>query len=132
MRSIRWRRILSSLWLEFWLPLPLLGALLWFSGNEATNYLLSRPFTTDDALKLLADPPTQINLSIASLSITATINQSKGLTKVEAIAPDRKIEFVLSTTDVRQVESAIATKLTISREDVRKLTRYVLIPTERR
>jgi hypothetical protein len=129
MFSSKWWQVLSSLWLEFWLPLPLLGLIFWLGGSAMMDGILSRPFTTANTLKLLADPPNQINLSLASLSITATIDKPEGVTKVEiiSIAPAKKVKFVLPITETEEIETAIAQKVGLSRQDVRKLTRYVVI-----
>jgi hypothetical protein len=129
MFSSRLWRILSSLWLEFWLPLPLLGLLFWLGGNAVMDYILSRPFTTANTLKLLADPPTQFNLMVASLSITAKIDRQKNLTKVEifSIESSKKLKLKLSVTDINDIEAAIAQEINLSRDRVRKLIRYEII-----
>jgi hypothetical protein len=129
MFSNRLQRILSSLWLEFWLPLPLLGVLFWLGGNAAIDYILSRPFTTANTLKLLADPPTQINLSPASLSVKVEIDKIRELTRVEItlLETTEKVKFELPITETSQIEMAIAEKLELSREEVRKLTSYALV-----
>jgi hypothetical protein len=122
-------RILSSLWLEFWLPLPLLGLLFWLSGNKLVDYVLSRPFTTANTLKLLANPPTQFNLAVVSLSITAQIDRPKNLTKVNIISIEsgKKIELKFPFTDVDLIEAAIAGEINLPRDRVRKSIRYEII-----
>jgi hypothetical protein len=125
---MRWRQNLSFLWLEFWLPLPLLGILFWLGGNAATEYLLSRPYTS--ANKLQTDPPTSVNFSSDNLSIAATIDKFKGLTKVKVISFDlavKEVEFEFPVTEFGQVETAIAQKLGLTRAEIRKLTSYEII-----
>jgi hypothetical protein len=128
--SSRLWRILSSLWLEFWLPLPLLGLLFWLGGNAVMNYVLSRPFTTANTLKLLADPPTQFNLSVDNLSITAQIDRRRELTKVEitSIELGKKVELKIPVTDVKAIEAAIAKEIKLPREQVRKSIHYEIVP----
>lgn len=129
MFSNRLQRILSSLWLEFWLPLPLLGVLFWLGGNSSIDYILTRPFTTASTLKLLADPPTQINLSPATMSITVEIDKLRELTRVEIISIEttKKVKFELPVTEISQIETSIAQKLKLSREEVRKSTNYAIV-----
>ncbi len=121
----RWQQILHSLWLEFWLPLPLLGALFWLGGSFIKDRVLSRPYTTVSTLQ--ADTERQIKLSVTVLLIKAKIQKSEGITEVEIKAADstlKKLEFAFPTTEFAQVEANIAMKLGLSREDVRKLVRY--------
>jgi len=128
MFSFRWWQNLSTLWLEFWLPLPLLGIFFWIGGNAATEYLLSQPYTS--ANKLQTDPPTSLNFSSDNLSIAATIDLSEGLTTVKVIPLDpdiKKEEFVFFVTEFEQIESAIAQKLKLTRAEIRTLTSYEII-----
>ncbi|MCU0534271.1 MAG: hypothetical protein MUD14_10290 [Hydrococcus sp. Prado102] len=129
MSSTRLWKTLSSLWLEFWLPLPLLGIIFWVSGNSTIDYIFSRPYTTANTLKLLADPPTRVNLTLTRLSVTVRIDKVKKLTEVEiqSIAPAQTIKFKFPSTSVEQIEAKIAQELGLSFQEVRKLTRYIII-----
>jgi cell division protein FtsX len=125
MSSPRWWQALRPLWLEFWLPLPLLGIIFWLGGNFVTNQVLSRPYST--VTKLQADTQQQVQLSVTVLVIKAQIERSEGLTKVEVKTADpelKKLEFEFPVTQVNQVEAMVAQKLRLPREDVRKLVRY--------
>ncbi|HBB31901.1 MAG TPA: hypothetical protein DDZ80_09345 [Cyanobacteria bacterium UBA8803] len=127
MSSPRWWQDLHLLWLEFWLPLPLLGVLFWLGGNLTIDRVLSRPYTT--ASKLQADTEREVQLPVTVLLIKAEIKKSEGLTKVEIKTADpmlKKLEFELPITQFEQVEASLAQKLGLSREDVRKLARYQL------
>lgn len=120
-----WRQVLHSLWLEFWLPLPLLGVVFWVGGSFIKEQVLSRPYTTVSTLQ--ADTERAVQLSVIVLLIKAKIQQSEGLTQVEIKTADptlKKLEFVFPVTEFEQVEANIAQKLGLSREDVRKLVRY--------
>lgn len=121
----RWRQVLHSLWLEFWLPLPLLGVLFWLGGSLIKEQVLSRPYTTVNTLQ--ADTERQVQLPITVLLIKAEINKSEGLTQVQINTADstlKNLEFEFPVTQFEQVEAKIAMKLGLSREDVRKLIRY--------
>lgn len=122
---------LSSLYflvLEFWLPLPVLGIAFWFGGNLLTKQIFSRPYRTVNQLQANAQP--EFYLSMHVLLIQAQVDRNLGITKVTAIASDtspNKLQFELSLTDISQVETAIAQKLGISIENIRKLVRYQII-----
>jgi len=120
-----WLQALRPLLLEFWLPLPLLGIIFWLGGNFVTNQVLSRPYST--VSKLQADTQQEVQLSVTVLVIKAEIERSEGVTQVEVKTADpqlKKLEFEFPVTQVSQLETAIAQKLGLSREDVKKLVRY--------
>jgi cell division protein FtsX len=121
----RWLQALRPLLLEFWLPLPLLGIIFWLGGNFVTSEVLSRPYST--VSKLQADTQQEVQLSVTVLVIKAEIERSEGVTQVEVKTADpqlKKLEFEFPVTQVSQLETAIAQKLGLSREDVKKLVRY--------
>jgi hypothetical protein len=121
----RWLQFLRPLWLEFWLPLPLLGIIFWFGGNAVTSQVLSRPYST--VSKLQADTQQEVQLSLTVLVIKAEIEKNEGLTSVEVKTADpelTRLRFEFPVTEVSQVEAMIAQKLGLSREDVNKLVRY--------
>jgi hypothetical protein len=121
----RWLQFLRPLWLEFWLPLPLLGIIFWFGGNAVTSQVLSRPYST--VSKLQADTQQEVQLSLTVLVIKAEIEKNEGLTSVEVKTADpelTRLKFEFPVTEVSQVEAMIAQKLGLSREDVKKLVRY--------
>lgn len=125
MVSPRWLQALRPLWLEFWLPLPLLGILFWLGGNFVTSKVLSRPYST--LSKLQADTQQEVQLSINVLTIKAQIERSQGITQVDVKTADpelKTLKFEFLVTEVSQVEEAIAQKLGWSREEVKKLARY--------
>ena len=121
----RWLQFLRPLWLEFWLPLPLLGIIFWFGGNAVTSQVLSRPYST--VSKLQADTQQEVQLTVTVLVIKADIEKNEGLTSVEVKTADpelTRLKFEFPVTEVSQVEAMIAQKLGLSREDVKKLVRY--------
>jgi hypothetical protein len=122
-----WLKTGRSLWLEFWLPLPLLGILFWLGGNMVTNQVLSRPYTTVN--KLQADTQQEVKLSVTVLLIKAEIDKNKGVTRVIVKTTDpelKTLEFEFLLAEATQVEALIAQKLGLSPTDVRKLVRYQL------
>jgi hypothetical protein len=122
-----WLKTLRSLWLEFWLPLPVLGILFWLGGNMVTNQVLSRPYTT--VSKLQADTQQEVKLFVTVLLIKAEIDKNEGLTRVTVKTTDpelKKLEFEFLVTEASQVEALIAQKLGLYPTDVRRLVRYQL------
>lgn len=125
MNSKRWLQALHSLGLEFLLPLPLLGFAFWFGGGLITEQLLSRTYSTTS--KLQADKQLRVRLAVRVEIIKAEIDKEQGFTKVEAKTTDSlltKVKFQFPVTELSIVEDKIAQKLSLSREDVRKLVRY--------
>lgn len=125
MNSKRWLQALHSLGLEFLLPLPLLGFAFWFGGGLITERLLSRTYSTTS--KLQADEQSKVRLAVSVVIIKAEIDKEQGFTKVEAKTTDSlrtKVEFQFPVTELSIVEDKIAQKLSLSRENVRKLVRY--------
>ncbi|HEY9820574.1 MAG TPA: hypothetical protein V6D35_07315, partial [Candidatus Sericytochromatia bacterium] len=97
----------------------------WLGGNFVTSQVLSRPYST--VSKLQADTQQEVQLSVTVLVIKAEIERSEGVTQVEVKTADpqlKKLEFEFPVTQVSQLETAIAQKLGLSREDVKKLVRY--------
>ncbi len=118
-------RLLYDAGWEFWLPLPVVAALFWSMGNLITSQVLSRPH--DSVNKLQADTQLDIKLSVTILAINAEIDRSRGMTTVliktaNSTLKTQKYEFPV--TQASQVEAAIAQKLGMPSEAVRKLVSY--------
>lgn len=121
----RWCKALNVLWLEFWLPLPLLGVSFWLAGSLLTEQVLSRPYSIVNTLQ--ANAQRKVQLSVTVLVITAEIDKSEGVTKVELKTAEstlKTLEFEFPVTEFNQVETNIAQELGLSRTEVRKLVRY--------
>ncbi len=68
-----------------------------------------------------------MQLSVTVLVITAEIDKSEGVTKVELKTAEstlKTLEFEFPVTEFNQVETNIAQELGLSRAEVRKLVRY--------
>jgi hypothetical protein len=121
----RWLKKASSLNLDFWVLLPILGFAFWIGGELISNQVLSRPYGIVAELK--ADQRTQIELSFNVEVIHVLIDKNKGLTKVEVKTNDselQKLEFEFSITEFEQVEMKIGKELGLSKQDVQRLARY--------
>jgi hypothetical protein len=120
----RWLQ-LPTLGLEIWLPLTLLLIAFGVGGEPLTNQVLSRSYGTVD--KLQADTKLEVKLALPVLFINAEIEKEQGFTTVDVKTKDselKKLEFQLPVTEFSLVEAAIAQKLQLSPENVRRLVRY--------
>jgi predicted transcriptional regulator len=121
----RWFKKASSLNLDFWLLLPLLGFTFWIGGKLISNQVLSRPYGIVAELK--AEQSTKIELFFTVEVIQVLIDKNKGLTQVEVKTNDselKKLKFEFSITKFEQVERKIAKELGLSKQNVKKLARY--------
>ncbi|MEG4352297.1 hypothetical protein QUA70_02435 [Microcoleus sp. LAD1_D5] len=110
---------------EFWVPLPLVAALFWTTGNFIATQILSRPFNS--VHKLQADRQLNRRLPVTILSINAEIDRSLGVTTIFVNTSDstlKKLEYEFPVTQTSQVEAAIAQELAMPIENVRKLISY--------
>lgn len=123
-----WLKSFHFMGLEFWLPLPILGVAFWFGGNQLVEKVLSRPYNTVN--KLQADVQPEFYLSMHVLLIQAQVDRNAGVTKVfvQPINTSlKKSEFQFATTDISQIETAIAQELGMSIDNIRKIVRYQII-----
>jgi predicted transcriptional regulator len=125
MSSSRWLQKASSLNLDFWLLLPLLGFAFWIGGELISNQVLSRPYGI--IAQIEAEQSTKIELSFTVEVIQVLIDKNRGLTQVEVKTNDselKTLKFEFSITEFEQVERKIAQELGLSRQNVQKLSRY--------
>jgi hypothetical protein len=116
---------LLALGLEFWLPLPLIGASIWFGGKSVANQMLSYKYDTKSYLE--ANNQVKVNLSVAVLAIKAEIKQQAGFTKVSIKTADsaiKNLELELPTTDIPAIEAGITQELGLDLTTVKRITRY--------
>ncbi len=125
MSSSRWLRKASSLNLDFWLLLPLLGFAFWIGGELISDRVLSRPYGV--VAQLEAEQSTKIELSFTVQVIQVVIDKNRGLTQVEVKTNDselKQLKFEFPITEFEQVETKIGKELGLSRQNVKKLARY--------
>ena len=125
MRSPHWLKVINSLGLELWLPLPLLGLMFWLGSGLVTDRVLSRPYSTAAQLQTKEQLPVQIAFNV--LAIEAEIKREEGFTEVEVETTNsaiKELEFEFPVTEFSQLEAAIAQELKLSPEKVRGLIRY--------
>ncbi|MEG4998014.1 hypothetical protein [Microcoleus sp. B4-D4] len=110
---------------ELWIPLPLVAALFWTTGNFIAAHTLSRPYNS--VHKLQADKQLNRRLPVTILSINAEIDRSVGVTTIFVNTSDstlKKLEYEFPVTQTSQAEAAIAQELAMPVENVRKLISY--------
>jgi hypothetical protein len=123
MGQIKWWQFLRSLGVEFWLPLPLLGLAFWLVSGLITEQTLNQGDRSVESLTITPDraEPT------SSILIKVTVDRQRNISTVkvkQAAQVYQQQEFELATTELQQVEAAIAQKLSLSPEKVRRLLRY--------
>jgi predicted phage tail protein len=118
-------RLLLSLGLEFWLPLPIIGASIWLGGKTVANQMLSYEYDTKSYLE--ANNQIKVQFSVAVLAIKAEIKQQGGFTKVSIKTADsaiKNLELELPTTDIATIEAGIAEELGLDLTTIKRITRY--------
>ena len=121
----RFRQFLHRANWEFWLPLPLVAALFWTTGNSIAAQVLSRRY--DSVNKLEANRQLEVRLSVTILTIKAEIDRSRDVTTIFVKTTDstlKRLEYEFPFTQASQVETAIAQELAIPVETVRQLIGY--------
>lgn len=125
MLQSRWLKILRSLGLEFWLPLPLLGLAFWVGGGFLMDRILSRSHQPTNPLKVETLSAKQPRTVV--LSITVQIKKHQGVSRVRVKTASKalkELEFEFPVTELNQVEAAISKELRLPIDDVRKLMRF--------
>lgn len=112
------------------------GARNLVTSNLAVNCLWSWGWTNDkpsiesflwNHRQAQADTQLEVQLALPVLFIKAEIEKEQGFTTVDVKTTDselKKLEFQLPVTKLNLVETAIAQKLQLSPENVRRLVRY--------
>lgn len=121
---------LSSLGLEFWLPLPLLGLVFWIGSGLVTTQMLNQSYNPKTYLR--ADMQSQGERSRTVVLIKVVINKNQGFSNVEVKLVNsalKQMEFQFSVTDSVQVEEAISQQLGLPIEYVKTLVRYQIEDT---
>ncbi len=109
MLQSRWFKILRSLGLEFWLPLPLLGLAFWLGCGFVMDGVLNRSHQTMRYLKVDAQLTKQPNRTV--LAITPQINKRQGISRVKVQTDSpvlKELEFEFMVTDLSQLEVSIS------------------------
>lgn len=125
MKFSPWLKGITSLGLEFWLPLPLLGLLFWVGGNWAAEWAMGRPQATNTALQ--ASQQMQVQIPVAIVSIEAEIHVKRGFSKVVVKTANpalKKLEYEFPFLEFGKVEAAITRELGVSRTQVQSRIQY--------
>ncbi|HEY9761848.1 MAG TPA: hypothetical protein V6D07_04945 [Trichocoleus sp.] len=121
----RFLRFLHHSGWEFWLPLPLIAALFWASGNFVTDKGLNQSF--DSANRLQADVQLEGQLALNALMVNAEIDLARNITTVVVRTNDgyqKPQTYAVPSTQVSQIEKFVAEELNISVELVRQAASY--------
>ena len=119
----RWFQFLSSLGLEFWLPLPLLGLGFWLLNGLIAEQILSR--SDDSRHKISVDTTEEVLFTENKIrSIQLKIKEQQGISKVKvklAYSALKEVELEFPKTEQAQIEVAIAKELGLTVQQVRTL-----------
>ena len=125
---------------EFWLPLPLIAVLVWFTGDWMAARVLNSSY--DSVNKLQTGTQLTTKRSVTILTMNAEIvgvgeasrreaspleNRHRGLTKlvIKTTAPTlQRLEYQFPFTQASQIEVAIAKELAMPIADIRKSIGY--------
>jgi hypothetical protein len=119
----RWFQFLSSLGLEFWLPLPLLGLGFWLLSGLITKQILSR--SDDSRHKISVDTTEEVLFTENKIrSIQLKIKEQQGISKVKvklAYSALKEVELEFPKTEQAEIEVAIAKELGLTVQQVKTL-----------
>ena len=110
---------------EFWLPLPLIAVLVWFTGDWMAARVLNGSY--DSVNKLQTGTQLTTKRSVTILTMNAEIHRHRGLTKlvIKTTAPTlQRLEYQFPFTQASQIEVAIAKELAMPIADIRKSIGY--------
>ena len=110
---------------EFWLPLPLIAVLVWFTGDWMAARVLNGSY--DSVNKLQTGTQLTTKRSVTILTMNAEIDRYRGLTKlvIKTTAPTlQRLEYQFPFTQASQIEVAIAKELAMPIADIRKSIGY--------
>lgn len=115
-------KFIRSLGLRFWLLLPLLGGLAWIVSGWATDWILTRSISSDQAFTIDAsDSPAII---VQSINVAIQPEQFSIVTVFTLNQPLRKLEFRFPYAEPEKIEKSIAQVLGLSRSQVKQVIRY--------
>ncbi len=125
MTQPRWLQALSTLGIEFRLPLPLLGLIFWVGGGLVSDRELSHSYNS--RLVFQADTQQEGRMARRVRSIQVEIKKHQGVSRVKVQIVNsalKELAFEFPFTELSQIEAAISQELGLSPEYVKKLVRY--------
>jgi hypothetical protein len=124
MRRWQWLHFLSSLGVEFWLPLPLIGLVFWLIIQFITAQNLHLSNYSDRKLEVSQNQPSPSG-QILSIKVKVDRQSNSSQVKVQhTTSVIQQQEFKIPITELAPLEIAIAKKLNLSVEQVKELIYY--------
>ncbi|MGL5197050.1 MAG: hypothetical protein ACRC8Y_25965, partial [Chroococcales cyanobacterium] len=74
MSNSKWFKLLQSLGLEFWLPIPLVGVIFWGGSSWTADRVLSNNYSIDHPLQSNTHQSLELHLQVKVISIEAEIH----------------------------------------------------------
>lgn len=112
-------------YLALGLPIPLVALVFWFGGQLLTQHLLGYAYELDHSLN--ADTLAKIQVQAAVLALEVEVKSHVDFTLVRVKTTDsalKVLELEFPTTDITEIEAAIAQELSLSPDIVRQLAHY--------
>lgn len=127
MSRFRWRQSLGKRKFKLWLLLPLIGLMFLIGTDWITNRVLTHAYAT--MAQLQSDEQLQVELLLRAtiVAIEAEIDRQEKVTEVTVRTGNsifKELELDIPVTEFAEVEEALAKELGLSREAVKRLTRY--------
>ncbi|MBW4471910.1 MAG: hypothetical protein KME45_16110 [Stenomitos rutilans HA7619-LM2] len=125
MARLRWKHVLHSLGLEFWLLLPLLGLGFWFTSGALTDRVLHRSNETTLYIEGVRKSSKQPPRTIQSIIIVTHPQQRTSTVMVKTVnSALTTLLFEFPTTERDHIEAAISHELGLPRDRVQALVQY--------
>lgn len=127
MSKPRWLKVLHSLALEFWLPLPILGIAFWMGSGWMSDRVFSQDYQTTEQLQVNTEGAVELFLKVTVISIEAEVHRSENFTEVQVNTANSaltELRFEFPVTEFNLIEAAISQELGLSVDSVRRLVRY--------
>jgi CYTH domain-containing protein len=122
MLPLRSLQALSSLGLEFWLPLPLLGLAFWVGGGFVMDQMLSRSYVPEKYLQADTQPLKQAMPAVVSIKVDIEKHQGIATVKVKTVnSALKELEFEFPATECSQAEAVISQELGLPRDRTKNL-----------
>jgi hypothetical protein len=114
---------------EFWVPLGILGVVMWLGSGWFTHQVFSQTYSPANQITINNTQQVNLSFSVSILSIDAEIDRQSSNTEVGIRTGGsslQELEFEYPFVNYADLERAIAQDLGLQPEDIQDLIRYRL------
>lgn len=129
MPQFNWRPFVSRVHLGFGLGLILVSLAFFVGTSLIAKQVMSYTYETSTQLQSGEQPEIQLSLNVTVVAIEAAIDRREVVTEVTVTTGNsilRELELDFPVTEFDQIEDALMQELGLSREVIKRLTRYRL------